>query len=67
MRPTITAFDWVPDGDGLLNGYPNLVAYVTRGEARPAFVRVLADQIAGFTGSRPPEYAAWAASQGAML
>jgi glutathione S-transferase len=53
-------------GDGLLDAYPNLVAYVGRGEARPAFVRALAGQMAGFIGSSPPEYAAWAASQGAM-
>jgi glutathione S-transferase len=53
-------------GNGMLDDYPNLAAYVARGEARPAFVRALADQLAGFTGSPPPEYAAWAASQGAM-
>jgi glutathione S-transferase len=53
-------------GDGLLDAYPNLAAYVARGEARPAFIRALADQMAGFTGSPPPEFAAWAARQGAM-
>lgn len=50
-------------GDGLLDAYPNLVAYVARGEARPAFARALADQMAGFTGSPPPEFAAWLEKQ----
>jgi glutathione S-transferase len=31
---------------GLLNEYPNLAAYVARGEARPAFKRALAAQLA---------------------
>jgi glutathione S-transferase len=35
---------------GLLNSYPNLVEYVARGEARPAFKRAFADQLAVFTG-----------------
>lgn len=51
-------------GDGLLDGHPNLIAYVDRGTARPAFVKALADQMAGFTGSPPPEFAAWLAEQG---
>ncbi|MEG8017026.1 glutathione S-transferase family protein [Sphingomonas sp. LR55] len=51
-------------GDGLLDGHPNLIAYVDRGTARPAFVKSLADQMAGFTGSPPPEFAAWLAEQG---
>lgn len=51
-------------GDGLLDGYPNLVAYVARGEARPAFAKALADQLAGFTGSAPPQIAAWLEQQG---
>jgi len=38
---------------GLLAHYPNLSAYVARGEARPAFKRAFADQLAVFTG-RPP-------------
>jgi glutathione S-transferase len=37
-------------GSGLLNDYPNLVAYVARGEARPAFKRAFAAQLAVFTG-----------------
>jgi glutathione S-transferase len=50
--------------DGMLDGHPNLVAYVERGTARPAFARALADQLAGFTGRPPPEFAAWLAKQG---
>jgi glutathione S-transferase len=34
----------------LLDPYPNLCAYVARGEARPAFQRAFADQLAVFTG-----------------
>ncbi|HEX4534704.1 MAG TPA: hypothetical protein VH000_10770 [Rhizomicrobium sp.] len=34
---------------GLLNEYPNLAAYVARGEARPAFKRAFAAQLAVFT------------------
>ena len=40
---------------GLLGAYPNLTAYVGRAEARPAYQRAFADQLAVFT----------AASQGA--
>lgn len=46
-------------GDGLLDAYPNLVAYVERGTARPAFGRALAAQMAGFTGSPPPGAEQW--------
>ena len=35
---------------GLLNEYPTLAAYVARGEARPAFKRAFAAQLAVFTG-----------------
>jgi glutathione S-transferase len=38
---------------GLLNEYPNLAAYVARGEARPAYKRALDAQLAAFTGKRP--------------
>jgi glutathione S-transferase len=38
------------NGSGLLDGYPNLSAYVSRGEARPAYQRAFADQLAVFTG-----------------
>jgi glutathione S-transferase len=42
------------DGSGLLDAYPNLLAYVARGEARPAYKRAFEDQLAVFTGNRPP-------------
>ena len=43
----------------LLAEHANLVAYVARGEARPAFQRALAAQLAGFTGAPPaPQQAA---------
>ena len=35
---------------GLLDEYPNLAAYVARGEARPAYQRAFAAQLAVFTG-----------------
>ena len=34
---------------GLLEGYPNLAAYVARGEARPAYSRAFAAQLALYT------------------
>jgi glutathione S-transferase len=37
-------------GSGKLEQYSNLAAYVARGEARPAFKRAFADQLAVFTG-----------------
>ena len=40
-------------GSGLLEEYPNLSAYVARGEARPAFKRAFAAQLAVFTGKPP--------------
>jgi glutathione S-transferase len=40
-------------GSGLLEEYPNLPAYVARGEARPAFKRAFADQWAVFAGKSP--------------
>ncbi|MFC5580080.1 glutathione S-transferase family protein [Rhodanobacter terrae] len=39
---------------GLLDEYPNLAAYVARGEARPAYKRAFASQWAVFAGSRLP-------------
>ena len=39
---------------GLLAEYPNIAAYVARGEARPAFERAFADQLAVFL-SQPPQ------------
>lgn len=39
---------------GLLEEYPSLSAYVARGEARPAYQRAFADQLAVFTAAAPP-------------
>ena len=47
------------DRTNILETYPNLAAYVARGTARPAFTKALADQLAGFTGSPPPQIVAW--------
>ena len=41
------------NGSGLLEEYPNLSAYVARGEARPAYRRAFEDQLAVFTGQAP--------------
>ena len=41
------------DGSGLVEKYPNLSAYVARGEARPAYKRAFDDQLAVFTGKPP--------------
>lgn len=38
---------------GLLDDYPNLAAYVARAEARPAYRRAFAAQLAVFTGAQP--------------
>ena len=38
---------------GLLNGFPNLAAYVARGEARPAYRRAFAAQAAINSGRQP--------------
>lgn len=40
-------------GGHILDQYPNLVAFVARGEARPAFQRALADQLAVFAENAP--------------
>jgi glutathione S-transferase len=40
-------------GLGILDPYPNLLAYVARGEARPAFKHAFAAQLAVFTGNPP--------------
>jgi glutathione S-transferase len=40
-------------GSSLLEEYPNLSAYVARGEARPAFKRAFDAQLAVFTGKAP--------------
>jgi glutathione S-transferase len=39
-------------GSGLLEKFPNVSAYVARGEARPAYKRAFADQLAVFTGKQ---------------
>jgi glutathione S-transferase len=41
------------NGSGILEKYPNLLAYVARGEARSAYQRAFADQLAVFTGKPP--------------
>jgi len=53
----------IVEGQGLVEHYPNLAAYMARGAARPGFKKALADQMAGFTGSPPPEFAAWLENQ----
>jgi glutathione S-transferase len=40
------------DGSGLVADFPNLAAYVARGEARPAYQRAFADQLAVFEASQ---------------
>lgn len=49
--------------DPAVTKYANLTAYVARAETRPAFQRALTAQMAGFTGSPPPEIAAWLEKQ----
>lgn len=39
---------------GLLDGYPNLSAYLARGETRPAFTRAFEAHLAVFTGRAIP-------------
>jgi len=41
-------------GSGLLDEFPNLAAYVGRGEARPAYQRAFAAQLAVNSGRPPP-------------
>ena len=41
------------DGHGVVEKYPNLSAYVARGEARPAYKRAFDAQLAVFTGKSP--------------
>jgi glutathione S-transferase len=40
------------EGTGLLEEHPNLMDYIARGEARPAYQRAFADQLAVFTGKQ---------------
>ena len=42
-------------GSGILDDYPNLVTYVARGEARPAFRRAFEAQSIVFTGGSGPQ------------
>ncbi|HEY0648724.1 glutathione S-transferase family protein [Phenylobacterium sp.] len=39
------------EGAGVLEAYPSLSAYVARGQARPAYQRAFADQLAVFTAA----------------
>lgn len=39
------------EGSGILNEYPNLSAYIARGEARPAYKRAFDAQLAVFTAA----------------
>jgi len=39
------------ESTGLLADYPTLTAYIARGEARPAYRRAFADQLAVFEAS----------------
>jgi glutathione S-transferase len=41
------------NASGMLDEYPNLSAYVARGEARPAYRRAFDAQLAVFTGNSP--------------
>ena len=43
-------------GSGIFEAYPNLAAYVARGEARPAFARALEALRAGLTGDPPADW-----------
>jgi glutathione S-transferase len=43
----------IADRSGQLADFPDLAAYVKRGEARPAFARALGDQLAAFAANQP--------------
>jgi glutathione S-transferase len=47
------------EGTNILEEYPNLSAYVARGEARPAYKRAFDAQLAVFTASNRPENSAY--------
>jgi glutathione S-transferase len=49
----VTVLRRLEDGPNLVSEFSNLKAYVARGEARPAFKRAFADQLAVFTGKPP--------------
>lgn len=42
-------------GSDVLAGYPSLLAYIARGEARPAFARAFDAQLAVFRAASPPD------------
>ena len=42
------------EGSEMLADHPNITAYIARGEARPAYKRAFADQLAVFTGTPSP-------------
>jgi glutathione S-transferase len=48
----VTSLRWLKGSD-ILEEYPNLSAYVARGEARPAFKRAFDAQLAVFAGTPP--------------
>jgi glutathione S-transferase len=48
----------IADHSGQLADFPNLAAYVKRGEARPAFQQALSDQLAAFRENEPQGEAA---------
>ena len=39
------------EGSGILDEYPNLIAYIARGEARPTYKRTFDAQLAVFTAA----------------
>lgn len=50
----VTALRQLRDDD-VLTQFPNISAFVKRGEARPAFQKALSDQLATFREHQPPE------------
>ena len=44
----------IPKSSGILDEFPNLAAYVARGEARPAYKRAFAAQLAVYRASHRP-------------
>jgi glutathione S-transferase len=48
----------IADRSGQLADFPNLVAFVRRGEGRPAFQQALSDQLAAFRENQPEGVAA---------
>lgn len=50
----VTVLRRLGDASPLLGEQPSLLAYIARGEARPAYQRAFADQLAVFTASQAP-------------